>query len=494
MSPVHAWACLNRRTITRMASHSRLLSLGSCISAAVTVLSRRTTLPSSVFSCRALASSIRLIASQVSARIALIVLCSTDFFGLHAHGRRAKARNEAESSRWKANSSSLSWRYCLRSAQRSTASAGRPCRPVSCTPSRRRSAATRPSRVGCSSSHVEAFFSSPPISCWANRSNRLAWTVRSWRMIGSGGGRSLWPQQPKIYPTLSGPACAKTPIPQMFQNVSVCGRKLGYSRKAERQADPLPTSEASSAQACNLLTPAKDLLDPLADLLAQSITRVPCDAAINGGAAPRRVLRHVRGHVHGPKLVDEVLCIKGLVGPQRAPVRAIGPGLDHGQGGDPLGMAVSLGDAGVHDQPVAVLHERVAHKAELGLHPVALAIEPRVRISRADMGLVRALLAAEVDLGIAPLRGIGLIGTGAILGLEALHRSPGLNQRAINREVLIREQPSHAWERQDGGQKLGCDIAFEQPVAVLGEGGRVPDGIIDAEPDEPAEQEIVIQP
>src|SRR4051794_5683448 len=84
MSPIHAWACFKRRTITRTASHSRLLSLGSCISAAVTVLSRRTTLPSSIFSCRALVSSIRLIASQVSARIALIVLCSTDFFGLHA--------------------------------------------------------------------------------------------------------------------------------------------------------------------------------------------------------------------------------------------------------------------------------------------------------------------------------------------------------------------------------------------------------------------------
>src|SRR3954470_18304157 len=72
----------------------------------------------------------------------------------------------------------------------------------------------------------EAFFSSQPISCWANRSNRLAWTVRSWRMIGSGGGRALWAQQPKISPTLPEPACAKTPIPQMFQNVSVCGRKL----------------------------------------------------------------------------------------------------------------------------------------------------------------------------------------------------------------------------------------------------------------------------
>ena len=67
--------------------------------AAVTVLSTRTTLPLSNLSCRALASSILLTASQVSARIALIVLCKTDFFGLHPHGSRAKARNEAESSR-----------------------------------------------------------------------------------------------------------------------------------------------------------------------------------------------------------------------------------------------------------------------------------------------------------------------------------------------------------------------------------------------------------
>src|SRR3954449_9756352 len=99
---------------------------------------------------------------------------------------------------------------------------------------------------------------------------------------------------------------------------------VGHSRKAERQADPLPTSEAGSAQACDLLGPAKDLLDPLADALAQSIARMPGDAAINGRAAPGRVLRHVRGHVHRPKLVDEVLCIKGLVGPERDPVRAIG--------------------------------------------------------------------------------------------------------------------------------------------------------------------------
>src|SRR4029450_381888 len=104
MSPIHAWARFNRRTITRTASHSRLLSLGSCISADVTVLSRRTTLPSSIFSCRALVSSVRLIVSQVAARIALIVLCSTDFFGLHAHGRGGEGREAGEAAGWRGRS------------------------------------------------------------------------------------------------------------------------------------------------------------------------------------------------------------------------------------------------------------------------------------------------------------------------------------------------------------------------------------------------------
>ena len=85
--------------MTRTASHNSALSLGSCISAALTVLSRRTIAPLSSRSCLALASSAWLIASQVSARIAAIVWCSTDFFGDHAKGRRSKARNEAESSR-----------------------------------------------------------------------------------------------------------------------------------------------------------------------------------------------------------------------------------------------------------------------------------------------------------------------------------------------------------------------------------------------------------
>jgi Transposase DDE domain group 1 len=44
------------------------------------------------------------LAAAVSARIARIVRCSTDFWGLQPCGSRANARNDAESSRWNASS------------------------------------------------------------------------------------------------------------------------------------------------------------------------------------------------------------------------------------------------------------------------------------------------------------------------------------------------------------------------------------------------------
>src|SRR6266446_2328263 len=98
-APGRALACFSRRTITRTASHSRELSLGACISACVTVLSIRTIAPLSSFPCRALSATARLMVSQLVALIALMVLCSTDLLGDHDKGSRAKARNDAESSR-----------------------------------------------------------------------------------------------------------------------------------------------------------------------------------------------------------------------------------------------------------------------------------------------------------------------------------------------------------------------------------------------------------
>jgi hypothetical protein len=77
--------------------------------------------------------------------------------------------------------------------------------------------------------------------------------------------------------------------------------------------------------------------------------------------------------------------------------------------------------------------------------------------------------------------------------LEALHRRPSFDQRAVDRKMVRAQKPLHARLRQDRAQELRGDIALKQPVAVLGEHRMVPRRIVDAEADEPAEQQIELQ-
>lgn len=86
-APGSALAWRSRRTITRTASHSSELSVGACISARVTVLSMRTILALSSLPCRALLTTARLTASRLAGLMALMVLCSTDFLGVHPRRR-----------------------------------------------------------------------------------------------------------------------------------------------------------------------------------------------------------------------------------------------------------------------------------------------------------------------------------------------------------------------------------------------------------------------
>jgi hypothetical protein len=70
---------------------------------------------------------------------------------------------------------------------------------------------------------------------------------------------------------------------------------------------------------------------------------------------------------------------------------------------------------------------------------------------------------------------------------------PGLQQRAIHGEVLIAEQ----WLDLRSGHQLlqerPHDLVIEEPLAVFGEGGGMPDRIIRTEAHEPAEQQVVVQ-
>jgi hypothetical protein len=110
------------------------------------------------------------------------------------------------------------------------------------------------------------------------------------------------------------------------------------------------------------------------------------------------------------------------------------------------------------------------------------------------MRLVAPLLAAEVRLGIATTRRRRINGPAAVLGLEALHRRPGFDERAVDAEVVAGQQPLHPGLGKQRRQEPGCDVARQQAVAVLGEGGVVPHRIVDPEPDEPAKQQVEVEP
>ena len=108
-----------------------------------------------------------------------------------------------------------------------------------------------------------------------------------------------------------------------------------------------------------------------------------------------------------------------------------------------------------------------------------------------SMCVVPAALAMEVALAITTR--VGRLAR-AVLRAKALRARPGLQQRAIDREVFARRQMFDLVLRQHRREKLGCHIPLQQPVAVLGEGCGIPHRVLDAEPDKPPKQQIVVDP
>ena len=123
---------------------------------------------------------------------------------------------------------------------------------------------------------------------------------------------------------------------------------------------------------------------------------------------------------------------------------------------------------------------------------MALAIEPGVRIRGAGVGVIAARLPLPVRLRIAPATTRPLI-VGAVLRPKALLARPRLNQRAVDREVLLGQQPTAIGQAQHLGKEAFHHLMRQQPVAILRERRVVPDRIIERHADEPAEQQVVAQ-
>src|SRR5207302_6057009 len=105
-----------------------------------------------------------------------------------------------------------------------------------------------------------------------------------------------------------------------------------------------------------------------------------------------------------------------------------------------LRLARRLSQASVDHQSIAVLHQHVPEIAELGLFARPFTGQPRFRIGGRLVSGVGAALTMKVYAGVAGIVGRDL--RVIAFALETLVSCPGFDQRTVNREVLVREQPS----------------------------------------------------
>ena len=142
------------------------------------------------------------------------------------------------------------------------------------------------------------------------------------------------------------------------------------------------------------LGPTASLFDPLSMFQRKGVALVAGGAAVDGGMAG--LLRNMRGDTGPAQILDEFGRVIALVRPQRQPSgRAGGMSVDHVEHGLPFGMAISPGQLALHDQAVAVLHQRMADEAQHGTGAEGFLVKPRVGIGHRNMRRIRAFLASK---------------------------------------------------------------------------------------------------
>ena len=94
----------------------------------------------------------------------------------------------------------------------------------------------------------------------------------------------------------------------------------------------------------------------------------------------------------------------------------------------------------------------------------------------------------------SPLRPASGGGPDPSFGRKLLVLAQASSSVPSTEKCSVESRPAHPRLRQHGRQEARRYLAIQQPVAVLGEGGGVPDRIVHAEPDEPAEQQVEVDP
>lgn len=212
-------------------------------------------------------------------------------------------------------------------------------------------------------------------------------------------------------------------------------------------------------------------------------------SAVDGRLSVGGVLRYVWRDPESAQFPDKWFRIVAFVAAKGYPAGSPGELLHHGLCRFAFAGTRCCCHLGSDDETTAILHQGVPLVAELGFFGLPLAVELGIGIGDGSMGFVSKLLSLEVH------RLVSAATTGRrwpILGFEALDGGPGFDEGTVNGKVLAGQKALAFRLGQYPGQELSGNLGTDQPFAVLGKAGMVPDLLFQAHAEEPAEQEVVV--
>lgn len=242
------------------------------------------------------------------------------------------------------------------------------------------------------------------------------------------------------------------------------------------------------SEAADRFHSAEALLDELPLLLTDDVARMPRRARIDRAVAPRRVgvLGDMRRRAQVAQLADEEPVAICLVARHRNPMIAGHMG-HHFEAGIAFAVAVRGRDHRIDDQARAVLHQNGPGSGGAPRDPAR-----SCTTARRDRWSRRAPhsggVGHESDGWIAP-RARGWI---LIPRTETLPGRLGLERRAVDGEVLARQQVRRVGVDQDRVEERGGNVAVQQPTTILRE-GRADHTGSHAQADKPPKQQVVVQ-
>ena len=170
-------------------------------------------------------------------------------------------------------------------------------------------------------------------------------------------------------------------------------------------------------------------------------------AAINrGSTAAAGVPSHMGRDAADAQISHKLPGVLALVGSEGFLMRTL-EGSGHPDRGFSLSSACGLTDFAGHHQSIAVLHDAMAHEAQIGTHTRSLFEQTGLSIAGGTVGLVREQQPAEVAFGALLATGSATAKSVATTGrwrsvvqtINALQRAvggPSPQQGAIHGEVL----------------------------------------------------------